>query len=153
MAVALLSVLMVCGCEEPRHPHTYTVISGTVLSRHSDTGELTVQLTPSSARRFGHERVQCVVTKDSEIYINDVFRTLDDIQLGDSIELIGYREAERRLERFVVTLARCEHPFSEPPLPRELRPRPATQTAAARAASGPHAAPPTPTTNRQETVP
>jgi hypothetical protein len=108
------------GCERPRNPHTYTVLSGTVLSRHSETGELLVELSPTSAHRFGSDRIQCVVTKDSEIYINDVFRTLEDIQLGDPIELIGYRESERRLERFVVTLARSEHPLPPPALPPEL---------------------------------
>ena len=109
------------GCDPPPVTHSYRVLSGAVIACHTETGELTVRLSDFSRRRRQNEdRVHCVITRDSEVYVNDRFATLSDIALGDQIEVIGYRDPQRRIERFVVSYAYVKHPLPPPRLPAEI---------------------------------
>ena len=91
---------------------------------HAETGELFIR--PERAPhpwRFDRN-IPCVVTKDSEIYMNDCFSGLGEIEVGDLIESIGYRDHDR----FILSLVSVTRNQSEPPLP-ELSP-PTTEPAA-----------------------
>ncbi|RMF70774.1 MAG: hypothetical protein D6744_18940 [Planctomycetota bacterium] len=119
---AVPALLTVGACDRPRPPHKYVALSGTVAACHPQTGELTVRLTDPSSRRARDDQLECVVTSDSEIYINDMFSTLDRVQIGDRIELVGYRDASRPIESFVVSFAYCEHTAPTPAVPPLLQP-------------------------------
>ena len=129
---AYLPLLALCwavqGCGEPAPAQRYKVSAGKVLSCRPDTGELEIQLDVRPSAR-GPRRLFCVVTSDSEIYINDQTESIDAIQLGDAVELVGYRDPTPGMERFVVTFAYFEHP-----MPPAIEP---VFTAAAQPASQP----------------
>ena len=119
LVVGLLPLGLV-GCDRPQASHGYTVLAGTVMNCNAETGELSLELRDQPARKWTG-RVPCVLTKDSEIYVNDRFSTLLEIQVGDSVEVIGYPE-KNRLETFVVAFAYVEQPGPQvktPPLLRE----------------------------------
>lgn len=115
--LALIIPLVLAGCQPPPARHTYAVLAGEVLSCHPRTGELTMRA--AGALRRGDDTVYCVLTQDSEIYINDRFSAIDAISIGDSIELVGYRDARPPLERFVVSFAHVAR--AEPMAPAPLR--------------------------------
>ena len=120
------------GCDAPRAPDRYTVLSGSVLACDAETGEMTVELSRFSGRRFGEERLHCVVNKHSELYINDKLSALSGIQVGDTVELVGRRDPARGLESFVVSFAYFNHPeppVAPPALLAEEPPRPESQPA------------------------
>lgn len=113
------------GCTRQEQQQPYQVFSGRVKALDVETGELFVR--PDEAPRpwRSDRNVPCVVTKDSEIYINDRFSDIDDIRVGDRLELVGYRDADR----FVVTFAEISRAQRPPPEPN-LQP-PATAPAGA----------------------
>jgi len=117
-----VSGLWLCGCDEKIPRTHFKVISGTVVACHADTGELRVraQTPPASA----DETIYCVVTRDAEIYVNDRFSSINEIQLGDGVELVGYHDPEEQANRFVVSFANIDHPSSSAPAP-VLAPAPA----------------------------
>ena len=117
-----LPQLVACSRQDP--PSPYQVFSGTVKALDIETGELFIR--PERAPhpwRFDRN-IPCVVTKDSEIYMNDCFSGLGEIEVGDLIESIGYRDHDR----FILSLVSVTRNQSEPPLP-ELSP-PTTEPAA-----------------------
>jgi len=123
VAISLLG--LVAGCEPgPSSPH-YTVLRGVVLSCHPETGDLSIHPTGTSSRWPADAQAPCIVTKASEVYINDRFSSMAEIRLGAEVELVGYRDANPPLERFVVTYAYVDQP--EPPAPEPLR-APTTQS-------------------------
>lgn len=113
--VLFAAVAFLGGCQPPPAKHVYSALAGEVLSCHPRTGELTVRAT--GATRRGDDTVYCVLTQDSEIYINDRFSTIDSIAIGDTLELVGYRDARPPLERFVVTFAYLTRPEPMAPAP------------------------------------
>jgi len=129
MQVVLLGAsLFAVGCEdELATPNPYTVLAGKVLSCHADTGELTVRISRRSVAGPTEKAIYCVVTRDSEIYVNDKFSSIEEIQLGDAVELVGYDDPNPRLQRFVVSFAYFDHPLPPPPAP-ELVPASAPTT-------------------------
>jgi hypothetical protein len=130
-AALLAAVGCAAGCEDQlTTPNRYSVLAGKVLSCHANTGELTVRVSRRSAQGPTEETIYCVVTRDSEIYINDKFSSIEEIQLGDAVELVGYDDPNPRLQRFVVSFAYFDHPLPAPP-PPELVPAsaPTTQNA------------------------
>lgn len=96
-------MLLFAGCERKSAAPPYQFLEGTVAERHSDTGELQIALAPP--RRGAAEPLLafCLVTKDSELYIDDVLGQLDDVQPGDRIDLVVYRDPNPRMERFIVS--------------------------------------------------
>lgn len=120
-AALLVAVVWAAGCERQRQVNRYTVLAGKVVACHPDTGELSVLAARRTAAGPTEQTVYCLVTDDSEIYVNDKFSSIEEIQLGDTVELIGYRDSEPQLERFVVSFAYFDHPLPPPPRP-ELTP-------------------------------
>jgi hypothetical protein len=124
----LAALLCAAGCQPQRPPNHYSVLAGKVVACHTDTGELTVQGSRRTPEGPADETVYCLITRDSEIYVNDRFSSIAEIQIGDAVELVGRRDPNPQVERFVVSFAYFDHPLPEPPKP-ELIPAsaPATQ--------------------------
>lgn len=114
----LAAVLCATGCEPPRPPGRYSVLAGKVIACHPDTGELTVRGSRRTVEGPTEETVYCLITRDSEIYVNDRFSSIEEIQIGDTVELIGRRDPNPQLERFVVSFAYFDHPLPAPPRPQ-----------------------------------
>lgn len=95
--------LLPAGCERAATPPRYEVFNGSVVSRQTDTGALTVAR--PAARSAEPREVACIVTSDSEIYVNDRLSTIGEIRRGDAVEIFGYRDPNPRLAGFVVTVA------------------------------------------------
>ena len=119
MAVMALAIGATAGCERSVGAPTYQAVGGVVEACQLETGEMTVRLTGREARS-SEEKLHCVITKDSEIYVNDRFTKLQDIEVGDRVELIGYRDPSPQQERFVVTYAYGLHAMERPAMPAVL---------------------------------
>jgi hypothetical protein len=113
LAVAALTV----GCESRDAISRYETLIGTVVTRDADTGELTVRTPAPRGAASSHRSDLCVVTEDTEIYLNDKFSLIGAIAVGDIVELIGYRDPHPRPERFVVSFAvvNRDEPAPAPP--------------------------------------
>ena len=92
-------------------------LAGKVVACHAESGELSVQVSPRTGEDTAEQTVYCLVTDDAEIYVNDRFSSIEEIQLGDMIELIGYHDPDPQLDRFVVSFAYLDHPLPAPPRP------------------------------------
>lgn len=123
--IAALAWLPLLGCDEPSPGAHYSVVAGKVMACHAETGELRVRATHPGGDEATPEIVYCVVTRESEIYVNDEVRPLSEIQLGDEVELIGHRDPDPQTRRFVVSFAYLDHPLP-PPAPPVFAPAAAT---------------------------
>jgi hypothetical protein len=126
-AVLLLAAVCASGCDRPRPRAHYSVLSGKVIACHTDTGELSVRVSRRRPEGPSEETVYCLITRDAEIYINDKVSSIHEIQLGDAVELIGRRDPDSQIERFVVSFAYFDHPLPPPP-PPDLTPAAAPAT-------------------------
>ncbi|MEP0846535.1 MAG: hypothetical protein HRF50_06885 [Phycisphaerae bacterium] len=116
-AIGVLAALLPLGCDRARPPHEYSVIVGTVESLTTANGDLTVRFTRETGTQADAPIVHCQVTRDSEVYIDDRFSALDEIRVGDAIEVVGYRDANPRIDPFVVTFAYVDRTLPAPPEP------------------------------------
>jgi hypothetical protein len=119
-ATALL--ILVGGCERRADEKAYQVFTGVVRALDVETGEVLVRPDEPPDWWHGGRTIFCVATKDSEVYVNDRFAGVEEIRVGDTIEVIGYRDGER----FVVNqanIARPEPPATEPALAPASQPR------------------------------
>ena len=123
----LLAIVCAAGCDKPRPRARYTVLSGKVVACHTDTGELSVRVSRRRPEGPTEETIYCLITRDAEIYVNDKVSSIDEIQLGDAVELVGRRDADPQLERFVVSFAYFDRPLPPPPRP-DLTPPPVPDT-------------------------
>jgi hypothetical protein len=115
------------GCEKQLPANRFDILTGTVQSLHADVGQLTIRTSSLRADPDASPYVHCVLGGDAEVYINDRFSALAAIQIGDTAELIGYRDPDRA-ERFLVCLVHITRSEPLPPAP-DLS-LPSTQTAA-----------------------
>jgi hypothetical protein len=84
------------GCERNAPPSPYEALSGVVTARDANTGEITLHVTGQQPGRHDTDRtIACIVTRDSEIYIDDQLRPVSAVQAGDAAEIIGRREPGR----------------------------------------------------------
>jgi hypothetical protein len=113
----LAAVAGVAGCEDRPAPHRYGVLAGNVVTCRTDTGELAVRGSRRGAGAPDEQTFHCLITSDSEIYMNDKLSSIEDIQLGDAVELVGWWDQTPQLERFVVSFAYFDHPLPPPPRP------------------------------------
>lgn len=127
--VLALTVLSLAGCDDPPSETHYSVFAGKVVACHADTGELRVRMLRAGPEGSSEETIYCVVTRESEIYVNDKLSTMNEIQLGDEIELIGHRDPDPQTRRFVVSFAYLDHRLPAP-APPVFAPAPATQDSA-----------------------
>lgn len=102
------------GCEHATSAHRYSVLNGQVVDAHPETGELTVRVERRNLRDVEPESIECVVTKDSELYVNGRFAHFDATCVGDPVELVGYNDPNPRSGRFVVSFAYFSHEDGEP---------------------------------------
>lgn len=120
--VAVVLAALLGGCEQSTRPSHFTTLAGRVKTCNPETGELAI----STVRRTGQgempETEYCLITKDSEIYINERFAAIGLIQVGDEVSVFGYREQTPTLARFVITAAYFERPLPPPPDPLATRP-------------------------------
>ncbi len=49
--------------------------------------------------------------------MDDKLSSIEEIQLGDAVELVGWWDRSSQLERFVVSFAYFDHPMPAPPRP------------------------------------
>ncbi len=103
------------GCGRGSHGQRYETETGVVTQRQTNTGEITV----SSDRPRNAERpsISCIITRDSEIYVDDRLSSIEDVRIGDRIAMVGYREQEPGLEHFIISYGRIQRssPSSVPP--------------------------------------
>lgn len=123
----LLATLCAAGCDKPLPRARFTVLSGKVLACHTDTGELSVRVSRRRPEGPTEETIYCLITRDAEIYVNDKVSSIEEIQLGDAVELVGRRDPDPQTERFVVSFAYFDHPLPPPPRP-DLTPAPTPAT-------------------------
>jgi hypothetical protein len=121
----VLVLIAACGRQLPTN--RYDVLSGTVQSLRAETGQLIVHVAAPRPEFGKTTSIACLLGSDAEVYINDKFSALSAIQVGDAIELIGYRHPDPRTECFVVSLAYIAR--SEPLPPAPDLPAPSTSTA------------------------
>lgn len=109
---------MLNGCARQTGAQPVDALSGAVVETRPGTGELSVRV---RSPRGGERTVRCMVTNDSEIYINDMLSTLDDVEAGDPIRLLGQRDAGATSPAIVVTYARIAREHAPPAPPEFLR--------------------------------
>ena len=114
MTLNLLVAGFVAGCSEQDRPERHEVLSGVVESLHADTGQLTVRTSGFRPESEGEQSVSCLLTSDAEVYVNDKFSGLAGLTVGDTVELVGYRDPIPRSERFLVALARVRRAAAAP---------------------------------------
>ena len=113
----LALVTLLAGCRGEPQGDRHQLIAGTVESFSGETGELSIHNPGPRNQPEAEERVTCVITNRSEVYVNDKFARPESIGVGDQIEVLGRREADPRSERIVVTLAYVTRPSKRSPAP------------------------------------
>lgn len=81
------------------------MLAGRVVLCKPDTGEIVVSVTVGVTGENRARELPCQVTRDSELYINDRLVTIEELQTGDAVELIGYHDANASIARFVISTA------------------------------------------------
>lgn len=132
IAIAAFTLLAApAGCERYSAPSYFSVLRGAVRSVNQETGDLSVDAVRRTSRGESITTEYCLLTKDSEIYINDRFASIGQLLIGDQVELIGCRDATAGVDRFHVTYAHFNRPM--PPAPSPLN---AAVASATRPATG-----------------
>lgn len=111
------------GCDRPDAVPSFAVVSGVVLSHQRDTGELAIR--PASTGAGPSRIMVCVMTPETEIYVNERLSEPHDVLVGDSVELVVDRAA--RLGRHVVSqiqVDRADEPVAPVSLESWLGPLP-----------------------------
>jgi hypothetical protein len=121
--VSAVALFQTAGCSRQQPQSDYNAFYGTVRARDLDAGEVFVRTSHAPAGWRTNRDIPCVVTKDSEIYINDRFSQFQDIRDGDTAKLVGYRDKDH----FVVTFLTVARNEPAPPEPNLVEP--ATQAA------------------------
>lgn len=130
-AITLLGGLT--ACDDPRSVQHYEVVQGMVVAVHADTGEVSVEIPQGPVPRAEtRSRVlSCIVTRDTELYLNDMFASIDAVEPGDRIQVIGSRDPDPQLDRLAVHTAyvlRAVPPASDPPAALRAVPDPPPPT-------------------------
>lgn len=126
----IVAVCAVSGCGEATSAPKFETISGKVAKCVPETGELIVELPPGVRVENESRLLHCVLTRDSEVYVNDRAATPRDLLEGDALDLVIYRDPNPTLTSFVATYA-----FVRRPMPAARPPEFLSQ--ASRAATGP----------------
>lgn len=102
------------GCTRAGTQSGYEVLQGTVRAVNAETGELAARVERESGELLAGRDVACVITKDTEIYIDDRFSAVGEIAEGDPIELVGYRDGDRFVISFASVIRRAARPAPDP---------------------------------------
>ncbi|TWT41226.1 hypothetical protein RAS1_39200 [Phycisphaerae bacterium RAS1] len=114
---AAAAALVIAGCQRLTPPSAFETCWGRVEDRNLENGEWSVRVTQSRQAALHDHVITCVVTKDSEIYVNDLLRPIDAVQVGDDVQVVLYAEAAGP-ERYVVSTAQVRKDLPPPPLPK-----------------------------------
>lgn len=115
--IGVVLLLVSYGCSRPQEKGgAYLVFGGTVRGVSPETGKLHVVISEPRGSDWMGRTMECVLTSDSELYLNDRFATLSEIQERDSVQVIGYFDRDER-EQFWVTQAEVSRPVPPPPVP------------------------------------
>ena len=114
--LALGAAWTLSGREKQLPANRFDALSGTVQSLHADMGQLTVRASALRPDAETDPYVHCLLSGDAEVYINDKFSSIGAIEVGDTAELIGYRDPNR-VERFLVCLVHITRGEPLPPAP------------------------------------
>jgi hypothetical protein len=121
----MVALSLSAGCSRKSPQSEYQAFGGTVRAIDVASGELFVRADERVRGWRPNRDVPCVVTKDTEVYLNDRFVQLADVWVGDQVELVGYRDADH-LVLSLLTVTR-----SQPKPPPPALPPQATQPASA----------------------
>lgn len=114
MIVALAA--LAGGCGDSRGAARYAVMSGTVVSALAETGEFNVEPDPAARLDDDPAMVACVLTTDSEVYVNARLVDVEEITLGDRVEIIG----QWQRDRLVAAMVRVRRTEPIAPIPEIL---------------------------------
>lgn len=133
---AWCSTAILPGCSRQEPSPRYQALSGVVRAIDLETGELLIAIDLETAELFNRaehppaswhadDNVPCVTTKDSELYVNDRFSELRDVQMSDALQAIIYRDRARERDgdedrdrhRFVISFVNITRNEPEPPPP------------------------------------
>jgi hypothetical protein len=120
--VAAILPLSAAGCSGAAAAPHFESLTGRVAACHAETGELLVEADarPLPNSPAGASIVHCVLTRSSEVYIDDVLSPLTAIARHDRVELIGYRTSAIDAGALVVSLARIARERPAAPTPEPL---------------------------------
>lgn len=118
-----------CGRSESGAGRYQTVL-GVVTGRWTDTGRMSVRVVRGRGDSRTEQEIECVVTADSEVYLNERFAGLSEVSVDDKVQVFGYFD-RTDARQFWVTLAYVTRPMEPAPFPRLAAP--VTQPS-----SGPH---------------
>lgn len=113
----LILAIALGGCRGASGPEQHEALLGTVEGIQPDTAQITLRVAESRGPWSEPTRVTCLLTNDAEVYVNDRYAGLAGVRIGDTVELIGYRDPNPRTERFIVCLARIARNEPAPPMP------------------------------------
>lgn len=107
MLATTLLLGALAACDDPRSVRHYEVVLGVVIAVHADTGELSVEIpqNPTPRTQIRSRVLSCIVTRDTELYLNDMFVSIDAVEPGDRIQVIGSRDPDPQLDRLAVHTA------------------------------------------------
>ncbi len=105
-----IAVIMLSGCDRESRRQDYRTLTGVVTERRPDTGELSGPFKAPGERE--PSIVSCLMTRDSEVYINDRLGSIEDVRIGDRIAVIGYYEPDPEPARFVISYGRIRRSSS-----------------------------------------
>lgn len=104
------------GCKERKEERVYRALRGIARSKNPETGLVSMDFT----RENGHVvELEGQVTQDTEIFVDGRVATLDDVRIGEEVEVIGYitgsgKQRQMVVTQVVVTRNESEHPPVEP---------------------------------------
>ncbi len=115
IAALAVAAAALCGCDRLRTPSGYETLTGAVVTVPSELGEIVVRVRLGDG--LGERLLVCALTKDAETYVNDRFASPQELRAGDVIDLVGYRDPNPQLERFVISFAHVRREMVRAPPP------------------------------------
>jgi hypothetical protein len=103
-----LQGMILTGCKERKEERTYRNISGIARAVNLETGEVAMDfLHPKKGDKL---ELRGTVTQDTEIIIDGRIAKLEDVKIGEGVEVTGYVTGEGPDQKLVVTKVTIERP-------------------------------------------
>lgn len=112
----ILLLMILSGCAGEQTHEEYQAFGAVVRALDLESGEIFVRAERPVEGWRADRDIPCVVTKDSELYVNDRFSQLHELRVGDRLELVGYRDKDH----LVAVLIHAAQPEPPPPPPDML---------------------------------
>lgn len=114
--VGLALLFGVAGCRQAPQPPAYRGLVGEVFSTDLETSELFVRYREPGFGSAASGTQVCLLTPESEIFLNDRVSDLAALENGDRVEVIGHVDRANR-QRLVVGTAYVTRRVDIPPGP------------------------------------